>query len=582
MAVGLVPDIDLGHPEAPIDPRLDAKRLLAEALDHFSRSQQYVQTFWDRWLRYYRMYRSQPSLKSRPWRANVFVPIAFAQVEHGLAMIMDAWFPTPTRPFISVVPREGQDYERAKIVEAYHEWELGDIPAYLPLYDTNKEMLIYGTGWCKVYWDWTADRNTIENVSVWNLYPDPAAEDIDDAEFIIQRSLRPASAIRRLIRQGVYDLDEAAVDAMAREGVGFLEQDVVLLNRQQTTTLFEGRIEVLEEWREDPEPMVVTILNRRHVVRARGNPFPHRRKPFVRWVDHPLPHELYGVGEIEVLEKLIEEINDIRNQRLDVVSLLINNVLVASTSAGIDPTTLVMRPGQVIWTNDVNAIRPLLQGGNPALGVNEEQIARFDVQEATGNWGYNQGQVPTRREAATTVLALQRAAGLRFTAKVRWNEEAAAKRLASLMVRNAQEFAPPERWVRITGRPLPQRVSREDLQGTWDFILAASTAEPREAKRARVAQLLPVLLRHPRVNDAALLEWVFDLFGIREKEHLVLSDAEMAARQATMAMATGQGLPGIASPDLGAPAPGSLPSLEGIAQASALREQMDEFLGGGG
>ena len=588
MAIQLLPDTPETLRESPVDPRLDPKKLLAETLDHFRDSQQWLSAYYPRWIRYYRMYRSYAPAKSRPWRANVFVPIAFAQVEHGLATLMDAWFPVPSRPFISVVPREGNDYDAAKVVEAYIAWETEDIPAYLPIYDSNKELLIYGTGWTKVFWDWLHDRNTIENVSVWNLFPDGSAEGVDDAEFIIHRSLRTAGYIKRLIRNGVYQVDEAEIDKMAKEGLAYTEQGDQLLGlvgRFQQP--FRNRIEVLEEWREDPEPMVVTVLNRRLVVRARANPFPHKLKPFVRWVDHPVPHEMLGIGEIEVLEKLVEEINDIRNQRLDVVSLLINNVIVASTGAGIDPESLVMRPGQVIWANDVNAVRPLVQGGNPALGVQEEQIARFDVQEATGNWGYNQGQTPSRREAATTVLALQRAAGLRFTAKVRWNEEAAVKRLAGMMVKNAQEFMPPQRWIRIAGRPLPQLIDRDDIQGNWDYVIAASTAEPREAKRAQVAQILPLLLRHPRLDDVSFLEWIFDLYGIGNvREKLLLSDEEMMRRMAMMAPFAGRAgrQVGVASPDLGAPAPpASPPALEEIAAAQEVpqgREVLDQFLRG--
>ncbi len=588
MAVALLPDTPDTRQEWPVDPRLDQKKLLSEVLDHFKDSQQFLTSFYPRWIRYYRMYRSYAPPKSRPWRANVFVPIAFAQVEHGLATLMDAWFPMPPRPFVNVAPREGNDYDAAKVVEAYIGWEVDDIPAYLPIYDSNKELLIYGTGWSKVYWDWLHDRNTIENVSVWNLFPDGSAESVDDAEFIIHRSLRPVSYVKRLVRNGVYQADEAEIEKMGKEGLAFTEQGDQLLGLVgQHNQLFKNRIEVLEEWREDPEPMVVTVLNRRLVVRARGNPFPHKQKPFVRWVDHVVPHELLGVGEVEVLEKLVEEINDIRNQRLDVVSLLINNVLVANAGVGIDPESLVMRPGQVIWVNGDprQAVFPLVQGGNPALGVQEEQISRFDVQEATGNWGYNQGQTPNRREAATTVLALQRAAGLRFTAKVRWNEEAAVKRLASMMVKNAQEFMPPTRWIRITGQGLSRRIEREDLQGNWDFVLSASTAEPREAKRAQVAQILPLLLRHPRLDDQAFLSWLFDLYGIGNiKEKLFLSEEEMVRRMAMMAAFSGrQRQPGVVSPDLGAPSPPvEPPALEDIAATeerppAALAR---EFLGG--
>src|SRR5207245_7997566 len=167
----------------------------------------------------------------------------------------------------------------------------------------------------------------------------------------------------------------------------------------------KNRVEVLEVWREDPK-YVMTIFNRRQVARLAKNAYPHQLKPFFRLVDHSVPHELYGVGELEITEKLIDAINDAESQKFDVASLAINNVLAYNRQAGIDPEELVMRPGSMIGVDGPpqQAIMPLVQNVQ-GLGVAREEIdrLRFYLQEATGNWDYNQGQTPKRRETATTI-----------------------------------------------------------------------------------------------------------------------------------------------------------------------------------
>lgn len=564
-----------------MDSGIDTKKALDGVLEHFSESKKVLLSLFPTWLRYYQLFRSWQQPKSRPWRAQVFVPIPFASTMHGLAMLMEAWW---TQPFIRVFPRRGTVYNAAKAAEGYLDWEMYDMTGFLPLYGGNQDMLLYGNGWMKPYWDWIADRNTIESVSPFNIFPDPSAEGVDDADYVIHRALRSKAYCLRMAKEGLWDISEDEVEKLALGGLQYREQgDDLLTQIGGPSLLYKNRLEVLEDWVGDGVP--TTILNRAKVVRAKKEPvFPHKRKPFVQLADHALAHEMFGIGELEIIEKLCEELNDYRNQWLDISSLKINNVLIASTMAGIKPESLVMKPGGIIWATTTDAVKPLVQGGEPALGVQHEQLIRFDIENATGNHGYSQGQTPSRRETATTVLALQRASGTRFTLKIRWNEEAAIRRMARMMLRNAQEFMPPVRWVRITGQQMPVELHRDQIQGDYDFVPAASSAEPREAKRAQLAQILPLLLQHPRLDDQGFMDVLFDLFGLsKEKEKVIMSDEKMLQRLQMMAPFKQQGQGGVASPDMGVGGMGSLPPLEGIAGASAPNpELVNQLLGGGG
>lgn len=552
----------------PIDPSFDTAKLVSEVSEHFQDSYNFLKPYFSRFLRYYKLYRGFVPPKTRPWRANVVVPIAFANVEHGLATMMEAFF--GSAPLSKVFPREGNDYRSAQLMESYMAWEDDDMNIFVPFHEHTKEALLYGTGWSKTYWDWVENRNTKESVSVFNLFPDPNSETVDDAEFIQHRALRSAGYLKRMLDLGVYQMeDPAQLTSLAAEGLAFtVEGEQLLASVGLDARMNRKRIEVLEEWRQDGS--LVTVLNRRVVVRAqRKRAFPHPWYPFTRWVDHTVPHELMGLGDLEVIEKLIDMILDMRNQRLDIVSQAINNIWVAGRGQGIDPGDLVSRPGQVVWANDVNAVKTLVQNAQMGPSVQEEQIARYDVQEATGNWGYNQGQTPNRRETATTVLALQRAAGLRFTAKVRLNEEAALKREAKIRMANAQEFLTDERWIRITGQPIPQRIFRDQIQGKFDFIPAASTAEPKEAKRQQLAVILPHMLNSPRFDDYELWDWVLDLYNVKEKEKFLLNDQELFQKLAQFS-ALGMGHDG-------KPAPGGTGTTPGNPNNGQTPESLEQI-----
>ena len=87
---------------------------------------------------------------------------------------------------------------------------------------------------------------------------------------------------------------------------------------EYTAEELEKAVELLEYWEDD---RVVTIANRAVIIREAKNPFYHGKKPFVHIINNVVPHEFYGLGEVEPLERLQHELNAKRNQRLDAVNL---------------------------------------------------------------------------------------------------------------------------------------------------------------------------------------------------------------------------------------------------------------------
>src|SRR5205823_4458461 len=108
--------------------------------------------------------------------------------------------------------------------------------------------------------------------------------------------------------------------------------------------------EIMEVWTDDGR--VMTMINRKAIVRAHENPFDHGEKPFVRIVDYLNEHEFWGSGEIESIEGLQDAINAITNQRVDNIRLTMNQMYGVNTRAIEDLRDLRSRPGGVVRVKD--------------------------------------------------------------------------------------------------------------------------------------------------------------------------------------------------------------------------------------
>ena len=137
------------------------------------------------------------------------------------------------------------------------------------------------------------------------------------------------------------------------------------------------------------EEYVITVVNDAVVIRMEKNPFvsedvPGGVRPFELYVDHDVPNELYGIGEIEPTETLQVGINKIKNQRLDNVDLVMNRMWVYDRAGGINPRDLKSYPGNVIPADDINSIQVLSTPDVTNSSFAEEDRYLRDFQLATG------------------------------------------------------------------------------------------------------------------------------------------------------------------------------------------------------
>jgi hypothetical protein len=252
-----------------------------------------------------------------------------------------------------------------------------------------------------------------------------------------------------------------------------------------------GKIELLEYWglfsedgKSAPKEYLITIADRRTVIRLEENPLDMKFKPFIASINIPVPGEFYGDGDIMPVASLIKEETALRNARLDQVNINVNNMWKVDRNAGINLKTLTYRPGGIVLTNDMRGIEPLSKPGVDGSSYRETQQLDFEIQSAAGLFNPSQqtgniGRAFSR--TATGVSFLQNITGSRIELKLQALDSMLFKQLGWMMMMYNRQFVDDDLYIRVSD---PNRVNAignpfsvlpaDAFFKTYDFIMSSS------------------------------------------------------------------------------------------------------------
>ncbi len=521
----------------------------------------------DKWDKFYQYYRNYRNPKDYPWLSNLFVPVAYTVIESLLPKLISAIF-APKFVF-QILPREKNDIEQAKIVEELLRYQFDQMDVYRKFYNWFKQALIYGTSILKVFWRFEICERTvtepsyvfglkvgsrpvtktiieydgpdIEVVDLYDFFIDPRATTIKDAKWCIHRIWRDYDYLVEKQKQGYYKNIEKI-----KPGVGEL-RDIMKSVRATVTGLPTGivetdkyKVELLEYWEDNK---VITIAQRSVIIRDEDkNPFWHGRKPFIDIKDIEMPHEFYGIGEIEPIESLINERNELRNQAMDNLKTIVNKILIANRNADIDFDRLEEqnRPGGVILTDDMNALKYLEPTNIVADLYNQDAMLVKDIQDATAMAEWTIGTTPRRTETATAVMQIQQSAATRFTLKLFNFVKSGVAELVRMMIALNQQFLDKKKTVRILGDKGFEfkEISAEDISGNYDLIPNVGIMEVgKEIERQQLLLLANnPLFTLPNVNIEEFQKAILEKFDIKDVDRFIKPMEVVKAEQQREAM----------------------------------------------
>lgn len=529
--------------------RSDAE-IISTITEDMRRSETFQQPYFEKFSSYYKQYNCVHDAL-RPEGSNLFIPYIYNIVETALPKILASVF--ESKPFITYKPiGQGNEEKGEAMTNLVYFQMKQSMKAATRLYEIYKSGIMYGTAISKQTWKYiekdvtqrvkteqevdgvkvavrmpmagkkvTYDAPDMKNIPIESFFFDPAYTDIENSPYAIHEYFKELWEIKEGARSGYYkNTDKLSSDK--EDGARKARYD----DAGMTLGDMSDGVRIWEYWTDD---WLVTIGNKSTVLRVEPNPFYHRRKPFVKWVPVEMPNEFYGKSMIETLVDLQAELNTIRNQRIDNVSLAINRMFVLNKGAGIDTSQLVSRPNGFIEVDDVDKdIKELIMSDVTSSAYNDEEIIKNDMDVTSGVHNQDRGQAGERRETATVATLLSSASSERFRMQILLMEEDPLTELGRQLAELNKQFLDDDTFIRITkedGSTESVAVSFDDIDAEFDIMASATATDAavnKEIRNGQLIQLLSTALNNPSVNQPGLLREVFKEFGFKEFENLII------------------------------------------------------------
>ena len=531
-------------------------------------------------------------------------------------------------PKIVVTPNQPEDEDRAAFVEAVvnHLWRHHDFRK--PFRRSVKDFLIFGHGWLKVGWNFVEQERTlsdmerdemfvdavgetdmfamenpvmagdlptdeqmaasipetammvvedqpfIERVSPYDIYIDPEATCLEDAQWICQRIIRPLEEAKKDKRYKASARKNLGADSVLnpmftpsdRE-----QQDQYLQDIVDRTVIFEfydivnNKMSVLaqngEEFLVDPIPM----------------PYAYGQ-PFVMLRNYDVPDYFYPMGDLEAIESLQEELDKTRSQLVNARKRYARKYLFHERSFGPEGREALEadEDGRLVPVVDENkslneVVIPMPQTPLSPEIYNYSAIIEQDINTVSGVSEYARGSMPEIRRTATEASIIADAQNARAADKLAIIEIGIGH-LARRVIQLMQQFMTGEQMAQVAdrgGENLFVPFERDDIIGEYDFSVEGGSTQPmNETIRKQqavslmnaVAPLVGVV-----IDPAALAKYVLQTgFGVKNPDKFLIQQGQQTPQDAEAAQTESGGVlnpfggaqaPLPASPDLGAFAP---------------------------
>ncbi len=246
----------------------------------------------------------------------------------------------------------------------------------------------------------------IEHVSAWDFYPDPAAIEVEDCEYVIQRHRMSRQQLRSLLTMPHFDAE--AIEASLGTGPNYEDKYYEDTIREDETEAYynESRFEVLEYWgvidadmaesvgmdpEEIPDDLAQVQVNAwicgTHVIRCVINPFTPARIPFQVLPYEINPYQIWGVGIAENMEDAQMLMNGHVRMAIDNLALAGNLVFDVDEASLVPGQNMDIFPGKIFRRQSGvtgTAINGLKFPNTAGENIQMYQISRQLADEETG------------------------------------------------------------------------------------------------------------------------------------------------------------------------------------------------------
>lgn len=467
-----------------------------------------------KWRDYYRIFRLFENDQKLPGQSDIFIPKIWEVIEKKTPAVIGH------SPKFLTTPRKNRAIEYLPQVRDTLNfwWEEEKMQAKTEKW--VKEGFIYGTAVGKIGWkqeikekeeeyqtvdeetgetitqtektsEVVSERPTFEPRSVFDVLVDPRCESFEEsvgvmdildnqrlADLLEDTEIYDLTRIKKEkhnLKEGHSSKYEPPEKRDHDEDMGVDDTGELLDKGTFTLKEYWGRFSPTDDITKEDEYIITAVWqdgNLVDIIRVEKNEYGFR--PFVKFDDHVIQGEFYGVGEVEPLEGLQIEYNNLRNARIDFNNAINYPEWMYNLNAGINPSSLVHRPNNMIGVElpigtDINTVlRTVEKPVQPQSSYNEEAQLNRDFQTLSQTVDYtDRGGVQGFNSTATGVESRDSERSQQINNVVRHLESALAE-IGTMWLRLAGYFVDDEITIR---RPRTARdVAREGLKVGMDKV----------------------------------------------------------------------------------------------------------------
>lgn len=531
------------------------------------------------WVRLRDLYRGKHFTEAMDGSDRIAINIAFSTINVINPSI------SVNHPKITVQARQGEDEERAVIIEAVlnYWWVTHEVrPEFRR---AVKDFLIFGHGWLKTGYKFVEeefdrdeesiqadlseaiaaadefamatpelaadlptdddianavistemrvveDRPFVERISVFDIFVDPEATSMEDIRWIAQRIVKDVDEVKGDERYKSSSRRNCKPDSFIREEM----RDPVSRERDAG----HGRVTVWEYYDvKDGTMAVFTEQGDDFLIEPQDEPYVFGH-PFVQLRNYEVPDCFYPMGELEAIEPLQHELNKTRSQQMNdrrkfARKYLYDKRAFDATAVGILQS---QRDNAYVPVNEGvplnEAVIPLPQTGlDPSIYQQSDQIER-DMSTISGISEYQRGGAEQNiRRTATEASMIQDAANARAADKLATIEHYIAQ-VAKRLLMLSQQFmgeAQVARIVGTNGAPLWFEFEKAWIEGEYDFEVEGGSTQPHneQLRRQQAMDMMEVmgpLLPSGMINVPEVLRFVLAGFGIKNPSKYLAAQA---------------------------------------------------------
>ena len=413
------------------------------------------------------------------------------------------------------------------------------------------------------------DQPFIERVSPFDIYIDPEATCIEDAQWICQRIVRP--------------LEEAKKDKRYKASVRKrLQADGILypmfqnrqIQEQEQYLADEDRVAIYEYYDIAENTMsVFSQASEEFLVDPMPMPYAYGQ-PFVMLRNYDIPDFFYPMGDLESIESLQLELDKTRTQLINARKRYARKYLYHERSFGPEGREALEsdQDGRLVPVVDENkplqeVVVPMPQTPLSPEIYNTSAIIEQDINTVSGVSEYARGSMPEIRRTATEASIIADAGNARAADKLAIIEISIGQ-LARRVIQLMQQFMTGEQMARIAGKggqDMFFTYSRDDIIGEFDFTVEGGSTQPINdtIRKTQAVSLLNAMapLVGTVIDPVALAKHVLTMgFDVKDPEKFIIQqqtpqDMEVASEEAGAAPTPFGQTPVPQGPDMGAFAP---------------------------